>query len=90
MEDLCDRLAVLSAGKIAFIGTVEQLNKTAGKRYSITIQTEKMSENYECDNIAETLLMLLERYKENGETVLDIQVDRGSLEQSFIKIAKGA
>ena len=49
-----------------------------------------MSENYECDNIAETLLMLLERYKENGETVLDIQIDRGSLEQSFIKIAKGA
>lgn len=46
---LCDRIAILSGGKIAFIGTVEQL----------------------------------------GETITDIQIDRGSLEQHFMKIAKG-
>lgn len=29
-------------------------------------------------------------YKEKGETIVDIQIYRGSLEQHFIKIAKGA
>ena len=33
--------------------------------------------------------MLLTQYKENGETILDIQINRGSLEQYFMKIAKG-
>lgn len=90
VENLCDRLAILSGGKIAFIGTVDQLNETVGKHYNITIQTEKRTENYESDNIGEALLMLLTQYKENGETILDIQINRGSLEQHFMEIVKGA
>lgn len=31
VENLCDRIAILSGGKIAFIGTVEQLGETIGK-----------------------------------------------------------
>lgn len=90
VENLCDRLAILSEGEIAFIGTVGQLNETIGKRYNITIQTEGRTEKHESDNIGDTLLALLGQYKENGETVVDIQIDRGSLEQHFMKIAKGA
>ena len=75
VENLCDRLAILSEGKIAFIGTVGQLNETIGKRYNITIQTEGRTEKYESDNIGDTLLALLGQYKENGETVVDIQID---------------
>lgn len=89
VENLCDRLAILSEGRIAFIGTVDQLNEAVGKHYNIAIQTEKRTENYKSDNIAESLLRLLTQYKENGETVLDINIDRGSLEQHFIKITKG-
>lgn len=89
VENLCDRLAILSEGRIAFIGTVDQLNEAVGKHYNITIQTEKRTENYKSDNIAESLLRLLTQYKENGETVLDINIDRGSLEQHFMKITKG-
>lgn len=88
VENLCDRLAILSEGRIAFIGTVDQLNEAVGKHYNITIQTEKRTENYKSDNIAESLLRLLTQYKENGETVLDINIDRGSLEQHFMKITK--
>ena len=89
VENLCDRLAILSEGRIAFIGTVDQLNEAVGKHYNITIQTEKRTENYKSDNIAESLLRLLTQYKENEETVLDINIDRGSLEQHFMKITKG-
>lgn len=89
VENLCDRIAILSEGKIAFIGTVEQIGKTVGKHYNITIQTESSREKYESDNIGETLLLLLTQYKENREPIVDIQIGRGTLEQHFMRIAKG-
>ena len=89
VENLCDRIAILSGGKIAFIGAVGQLGDTIGKHYNITIQTENRTENYESENIGNSLLSLLMQYKEKGETITDIKIDRGSLEQHFIKIAKG-
>ncbi len=89
VENLCDRIAILSGGKIAFIGTVEQLGETIGKHYNVTIQTENGTEKYESENIGNSLLSLLMQYKEKGETITDIRIDRGSLEQHFIKIAKG-
>ncbi len=89
VENLCDRIAILSSGKIAYIGTVKQLGKTIGKHYNITIQTENGTEKYESENIGASLLSLLMQYKEKGEEITDIQIDRGSLEQHFIKIAKG-
>lgn len=89
VEKLCDRIAILSGGKIAFIGTVEQLGGTIGKHYNITVQTENRTEKYEAENIGNFLLLLLMQYKEKGETITDIKIDRGSLEQHFIKIAKG-
>ena len=89
VENLCDRIAILSGGKIAFIGTVEQLFETIGKHYNITIQTDNGAEKYEAENIGNFLLSLLVQYKEKGETITDIKIDRGSLEQHFIKIARG-
>lgn len=89
VENLCDRIAILSGGKIAFIGTIKQLGETIGKHYNITIQTENGTAKYESENIGNSLLSLLMQYREKGETVIDIQIDRGSLEQHFIKIAKG-
>ncbi|MCI8614114.1 MAG: ABC transporter ATP-binding protein [Lachnospiraceae bacterium] len=89
VEKLCDRIAILSGGKIAFIGTVDELGKTIGKHYNITIQTVNRTEKYESENIGDSLLSLLMQYREKGEAITDIQIDRGSLEQHFIKIAKG-
>lgn len=90
VEELCDRIAILTGGKIAFVGTVEELNETVGKQYNIIIKTDEGTEKYQSDNIGETLLSLLIDYKEQGKTVTGIQVDRGSLERHFIKISKGA
>lgn len=90
VESLCDRIAILSGGRIAFIGTVEQLSEAIGKHYNITIRTETGTEKYESENIGDSLLSLLMRYREKGEIITDIRIDRGSLEQHFIKIAKGA
>ncbi len=89
VEKLCDRIAILSGGKIVFIGTVEQLGETIGKHYIITIQTGNGIERYESENIGDSLLSLLMQYREKGEIITDIKIDRGSLEQHFMKIAKG-
>lgn len=89
VESLCDRIAILTEGRIAFIGTVAELNETVGKHYNISVRTAAGTENFESDDIGEMLPALLESYKEKGAAILDIRVDRGSLEQHFIKIAKG-
>lgn len=89
VESLCDRIAILNDGDIAFLGTVAELAAQIGRRYTISIQTERGTETFESDHVAETMLALLEDFKQRNETILDLKIDRGTLEQQFIKIAKG-
>lgn len=89
VESLCDRIAILSGGDVVFTGTVGELTETIGRRFFIKIKTGQGEESYESDNIADTLLGLLADYNSRGVTVLDIKVDRGSLEQNFIDVARG-
>lgn len=90
VETLCDRIAILNGGKIVFLGTVEQLGATISKRFHIQIKTQQGEQNMETDNIGQALLTLLEDFKQKGIAVLDIKIDRGTLEQHFIDIARGA
>ena len=89
VESLCDRIAILNGGKIAFLGTVEELTAEVGKHYNITIRTGENTERVQTEQIGETLFALLKKYQEKQAAILDIQIDRGSLEQHFMKIAKG-
>ena len=89
VENLCDRIAILNNGEIVFCGTVAELTAKVGRRYTIRIKTTLGEECFEADNISCTMLTLLEDYKRRGTEILDIKVDRGTLEQHFIKIAGG-
>ena len=82
-------LEILKDGEIAFQGTVMELTEKIGKHYNIHIQTDKGTEHYESDDIGNSLLAILKNYQEKNTMIQDIQVDRGSLEQHFLKIAKG-
>ncbi len=86
---LCDRIAILNDGNIVFLGTVAELTAKIGKRYTIHIKTEQGDESFESDNIGDTMLTLLEGFKQRGIAVLDIQIDRGTLEQDFLEVARG-
>lgn len=90
VEDLCDRIAVLRDGNIAFTGTVDEFTAISGNRHIVRITTDGGQESYETENITETLLDLMTEYKRNGTRVSDIQIDRVSLEQHFINIVRGA
>ena len=90
VEELCDRVAVLRDGNIAFIGTVDEFTAMGGKRHIIRIKTADGQNEYETENIMETLFTLLSEYKQKGISISEIQTDRISLEQNFMNIVRGA
>ncbi len=90
VEGLCDRIAVLQDGKIAFVGTVDEFTAIGGKRHVIHIKIADGQKDYETENITETLFTVLTEYKQKNIFILDIQTDRISLEQNFINIIRGA
>ncbi len=90
VEDLCDRIAVLREGNIAFVGTVDEFTAIGGNRHIIRIKTADGQEDYETENITETLFAVLSECKKKGIAVSDIQTDRVSLERHFIDVVRGA
>lgn len=88
VETLCDRIAILKDGKIAFIGTSEELIDTTVGRHTILITTNFGQQRFDTDDLAKTLLIKLAEYKENGITVLEVKTDRGTFEQHFMSIAR--
>lgn len=88
VETLCDRIAILSHGTIAFCGTASELTDRIGKKYFIHIKTQTGDSTFEADNIEDTLISLLGELKQKGAHVLDIKVDRGTLEQHFMEMTR--
>ena len=89
VESLCDRIGILRGGEMIFLGTVAELTATVGRRHIIHIETDRGNRCLESTDIGETLLAALNRCREEGAAVLDVRVDRGTLEQHFIDIARG-
>lgn len=89
VEALCDRIAILRNGEIGFLGTVEELTLKIGRSCAIYLKTDQGEETLESNNIRETLLTKLEEFKRLGVNVYDIKIDRGTLEQHFIRLSKG-
>ena len=88
VESLCDRIAILKHGNIAFCGTAAELTDKIGKKYFIHIKTQQGNSVFETDNIEDTLISLLHDLKQKEIHILDIKVDSGTLEQHFIDMAR--
>ena len=88
VETLCDRIAILNHGNIVFCGTASELTDKVGKKYFIHIKTQQGDSIFETDNIEDTLISLLGELKQKEIHVLDIKVDRGTLEQHFMEMTR--
>lgn len=88
VEALCDRIAILNHGNIVFCGTASELTDKVGKKYFIHIKTQQGERTFETDNIEDSLIALLGELKEKGTHVIDIKVDRGTLEQHFMEMTR--
>ena len=88
VENLCDRIAILNNGNIAFCGTATELTDKIGEKYFIHIKTQQGNSTFETDNIEDSLVLLLNDLKQKEIHILDIKVDRGTLEQHFIEMAR--
>lgn len=87
VETLCDRIAILNHGNIAFCGTATELTDQIGEKYFIHIKTRQGMRTLETDTIEDTLISLLQDLKQKGIHILDMKVDRGTLEQHFMEMA---
>lgn len=87
VETLCDRIAILKDGKIVFCGTVPEMADQVGKKYVIHVKTQQGNSTLETDHIEDALLSLIGDLKQKGIGILDISVDRGTLEQHFMEMA---
>jgi ABC-2 type transport system ATP-binding protein len=97
VESLCDRIAILKDGKIAFTGTITELTREMGEQCRIHIKTERPLQNadneqgywvFTSTNIGDTLYELLGICKQTQNTVLDLKIERATLEQRFMDIAR--
>ena len=88
VETLCDRIAILNSGKIVFCGTPSELTNKVGRKYYIYLKTQEGVKSFETTNIEDTLISLLNEFKQKKIQILDIKVDRGTLEEHFIKMAR--
>ncbi len=107
VESLCDRIAILKHGKLAFLGMSNDLTHEVGEQSTIYIKTsrplhmpklieshyegeEKGYSSFSSINISDALLELLTIAKQQKINVLDIKIERATLEQKFMDIAKEA
>ena len=68
--------------------TATELTDKIGEKYFIHIKTQQGNSTFETDNIEDSLITLLGELKQNEIHVLDIKVDRGTLEQHFIEMTR--
>ena len=73
---------------IVFCGTPSELTDRLGRKYFIHLKTRDGEESFETDTIEDSLISLLEECKQKNIQILDIKVDRGTLEQHFIEMAR--
>jgi ABC-2 type transport system ATP-binding protein len=105
VESLCDRIAILKEGRLAFLGTSNELTGSALGESKILIKAgnpipvENLINSKPCGieqnyysfltaEISDALLELLTMMKEMDNDVLDLKIERATLEQRFMEIAK--
>lgn len=90
VREICDRIIMLRDGTVAFDGTPQQFADNAAVPAVVYIRTSQGSEVLSAENVAAALIEALGRCQQQNLPVLDVRVERGTMEEQFIRLSKGA
>ncbi|MCB1741866.1 MAG: ABC transporter ATP-binding protein [Gammaproteobacteria bacterium] len=91
-EEFCDRIAIIDEGRIIETGTVQEIiGRSIGTRTRVRLQladpgTNNRWQSVEMDSPGRELAPLLDDLARRGETVLDIRLERPSLQRAFLSL----
>lgn len=105
VEELCDRIAILKDGMIAFIGTAAELTSDYSETFFLQVRfsgppalerlksswfsgVERGVWTFETADLAAALEEISKLAREQGLSIRDIRVERETLEQRFLAVAK--
>ena len=88
VESLCDRIVILHHGTHAYLGTIDELKKAIHRHHTIQIITKSHVYTYTTHHVAQTLLNILQDFKEKNIDIQDIKLTQGTLEEHLIYMTK--
>lgn len=106
VEELCNKIAILKEGKIAFLGTSEELTETSHSLFVLKVRFSEKPLNsaifsgktqddkgyyvFETKKLEDTLADVIECCRAQDITMTDVKVERAGIEQRFLEITKEA
>lgn len=89
VRQLCSRIVMLRNGAVAFDGTPQEFAEKSDDPPSICLRTPKGTELFQGDDVAAVLRNALEQCQKRNLPILDVHVERGTMEEQFLKLSKG-
>lgn len=91
VESLCDRIAFLKNGQIYFQGTIKDFRKLKQKGYVVRLKVvgDIGVETYEITSINDELPQIIQNKISLNQEIEDLEIEKPSLEDSFLEVARG-
>ncbi len=87
VERLCQDLVVLKNGKVAYVGSVQHLlDRIKGRRQIVFLEKDQKHTVF-AENLADCQNKI-DQLRKKSCVILDVQLDKKSLEQAFMKITE--
>jgi len=87
VEKLCKDLVVLKNGKVAYSGSVQDLlDRIRGRRQIVYLERDRKHVVF--SDSLEQCQRAIDRLRGKGCVILDVQLDKKSLEQAFVQITE--
>lgn len=87
VERLCKNLIVLKEGKVAYVGSVQKLlDRLKGRRQIIYMEKDQKHSVFS-ENL-EDCQCKIDQLRKKSCVILDVQLDKKTLEQAFVKITE--
>ena len=87
VEKLCSDLVVLKEGRVAYAGSVQKLLDRIKDRRQIVFAEKDQKHTVFAENLEECQREI-DRLRKRSCVILDVQLDKRSLEQAFVKITE--